>query len=106
MRDLIAAELKRTPDLSDNWLAQILGSTDKTVAAVRQELIATSEIPKLNALRGKDGKYRRVTRITTNTAKEAERAHKPSRSSATTPRVEIWIYGRCKSERSGRRRTH
>src|SRR5271157_3864117 len=74
MRELIAAELKRTPDLSDNWLAQILGSTDKTVAAVRQELIATSEIPKLNALRGKDGKYRRVTRIVTNTAKEAERA--------------------------------
>ena len=74
MRDLIAAELKRTPDLSDNWLAQILGTTDKTVAAVRQELIATSEIPKLDALRGKDGKYRRVTRITTNTAKEAERA--------------------------------
>src|SRR5271165_6078455 len=74
MRDLIAAELKRTPDLSDNWLAQILGTTDKTVAAVRQELIATSEIPKLDALRGKDGKYRRVTRITTTTAKEAERA--------------------------------
>jgi hypothetical protein len=70
----LAAELKRTPDLSDNWLAQILGTTDKTVAAVRQELIATSEIPKLDALRGKDGKYRRVTRITTNTAKEAERA--------------------------------
>jgi hypothetical protein len=38
----LAAELKRTPDLSDNWLAQILGTTDKTVAAVRQELIATS----------------------------------------------------------------
>src|SRR5881227_1628549 len=25
MRQLIAAELRRTPDLSDNWLAQILG---------------------------------------------------------------------------------
>jgi ParB-like chromosome segregation protein Spo0J len=43
MRDLIAAELKRTPDLSDNWLAQILGTTDKTVAAVRRRLVATSE---------------------------------------------------------------
>lgn len=72
--DLIAAELRRTPDLSDNWIAHILGTTDKTVAGVRRELIATSEIPKLDALRGKDGKYRRVTRITTNTAKEAERA--------------------------------
>ena len=28
----------------------------------------------MDALRGKDGKYRRVTRIVTNTAKEAERA--------------------------------
>jgi DNA modification methylase/ParB-like chromosome segregation protein Spo0J len=74
MRDLIAAELKRKCDLSDNWLAQILGCTDKTVAAVREELIATSEIPKLDVLRGKDGKCRRVTRIVTTTAKEAERA--------------------------------
>jgi len=39
MRELIAAELKRTPDLSDNWLAQILGTTDKTVEAVRPDLI-------------------------------------------------------------------
>ena len=74
IRDLIAAELRRTPDLSDNWLAQILGTTDKTVAAVRRELIATSEIPKLDALRGKDGKYRRVTRIVTSSAREAARA--------------------------------
>jgi site-specific DNA-methyltransferase (adenine-specific) len=74
MRDLIAAELRRTPDLSDNWLARTLGTTDKTVAAVREHLISTSEIPKLNALRGKDEKYRRVTRMTTNTAKETERA--------------------------------
>jgi hypothetical protein len=49
-------------------------SNQARARAVRQQLIATSEIPKLNALRGKDGKYRRVTRITTNTAKEAERA--------------------------------
>ena len=39
MSDLIAAELRRTPELSDNWLAQILGSTDKTVEAVRPDLI-------------------------------------------------------------------
>lgn len=76
MRALIAAELKRTPELSNNWLAQILGTTDKTVEAVRRHLIATSEIPKLDHLRGKDGKNRRVTRIVTSTAKEAERAQK------------------------------
>jgi len=74
IRDLIAAELRRTPDLSDHWLAQILGTTDKTVAAVRRQLIATSEIPKLDALQGKDGKYRRVTRIVTSSAREAARA--------------------------------
>ena len=74
MRELIAAELRRTPDLSDNWLAQILGTSDKTVAAVRRELIATSEIPKLDALKGKDGLYRRVTRIVTSSAREAARA--------------------------------
>ena len=74
IRDLIAAELRRTPDLSDNWLAPILGTTDKTVSAVRRELLATSEIPKLDALKGKDGKYRRVTRIVTSSAREAARA--------------------------------
>lgn len=74
MRALIAAELKRTPDLSNNWLARTLGSTDKTVESVRQDLIATSEIPKLEVRRGKDGKARRVTRIVTHTAEEAERA--------------------------------
>ncbi len=76
MRDLIAAELRRTPDLSDSWLAHILGTTDKTVAAVRRNLIATSEIPRLDALKGRDGKSRRVTRITTSTAKEAEQAQR------------------------------
>jgi len=76
MRDLIAAELKRTPDLSSNWLAQTLGTTDKTVEAVRQRLVSTSEIPKFEQLRGRDGKGRRVTRIVTNTAREAERAQK------------------------------
>lgn len=79
MRQLIAAELRRTPVLSDNWLAQILGTTDKTVAAVRAQLIATSEIPKLYALRGKDGKYRRVTRIITNTARQDEMAQEAMR---------------------------
>ena len=33
----------------------------------------------MDALRGKDGKYRRVTRIMTNTAKEAEQAQEALR---------------------------
>ncbi|OJW13024.1 MAG: hypothetical protein BGO49_19635 [Planctomycetales bacterium 71-10] len=70
MRDLIAAELRRTPDLSNNWMAQILGTMDKTVEAVRRGLVASSEIPRLDRLRGKDGKHRPVTRVATNTARE------------------------------------
>jgi ParB-like chromosome segregation protein Spo0J len=87
MRDLIAAELRRTPDLSDNWLAQILGTTDKTVASVREQLIATSEIPKLEKLRCKDGKHRRVTRMMTYKAEDVGPGRKlePRSSRKTEP---------------------
>ena len=74
LREIIAAELRRTPDISSNWLAEILGTTDKTVEIVREGLIRTSEIPKFESHRGKDGKRRRVTRIVTFRAKDAERA--------------------------------
>ena len=50
-----------------------LAPTKARARAVRQQLIATSEIPKLNALR-------RVTRIVTDTAKEAERVNQPDPS--------------------------
>lgn len=74
LREIIAAELRRTPDISSNWLAEILGTTDKTVEAVREELIRTSKIPKCDSYRGKDGKLRRVTRVVTFREKDAERA--------------------------------
>jgi len=74
LREIIAAELRRTPDISSKWLAEILGTTDKTVEAVREKLIQTSEIPKFDAHRGKDGKRRRVTRVVTFRAKDAQRA--------------------------------
>jgi site-specific DNA-methyltransferase (adenine-specific) len=53
---LVEQELKRTPDLANNWLAEIVGVDDKTVAAARMRLEARSEIPKVKKLRGKDGK--------------------------------------------------
>jgi site-specific DNA-methyltransferase (adenine-specific) len=34
LREIIAAELRRTPDISNNWLAEILATTDRTVEAV------------------------------------------------------------------------
>ncbi len=74
LREIIAAELRRTPDISSNWLAEILGTSDKTVEAVREHLIGTSEIPKCETHRGKDGRQQRVTRIVTFRSKDAERA--------------------------------
>ena len=55
MRAIIEQEIKRTPDLANNWLAEIIGVDDKTVASARRKLEAGSEIPKLRKLRGKDG---------------------------------------------------
>ena len=53
---LIEQELKRTPDITNNWMAEILAVDDKTVAATRKKLVARSEIPNVKKLRGKDGK--------------------------------------------------
>lgn len=80
LRELIAAELRNSPDVSGHWLAQLLGTTDKTVEAVRRDIIATSEIPKFERHRGRDGKSRKVTRITTHTAAQAGRAQQVLRT--------------------------
>ena len=53
-RELIKQELKRSPDIANNWLAEIVGADVKTVQAVRRKFVATLEIPKLDKLRGKD----------------------------------------------------
>jgi len=74
MRQIIAAELRRTPDISNQWLAEILGSTDKTVESVRRELVAGSEIPMLDSYRAKDGKRYPATRLYTEREKQADRA--------------------------------
>jgi ParB-like chromosome segregation protein Spo0J len=73
-RELIKQELIRTPDIANNWLAEIIGVDVKTVQAVRRKMIATLEIPKLEKLRGKDGKHRvaRYNQIIANTPKELE----------------------------------
>lgn len=73
-RELIKQELKRTPDIANNWLAEIIGADVKTVQTVRRKLVSTLEIPKLEKLRGKDGKHRsaRYNQIITNTPKELE----------------------------------
>jgi len=61
LRKVIAAELKRLPDLCNAWLADLCGTSDKTVASVRRELERMSEIPTVNDRKRRDGKsYPRV----------------------------------------------
>lgn len=74
MREIIAAELRRTPDISNQWLAEIVGSTDKTIQSVRKVLIAGSEIPMVDRFRAKDGKSYPATRLYTDKEKQADRA--------------------------------
>lgn len=70
-RAIIAAELKRTPELPDAWLAEICGTTGKTVRSVREELESQSEIPTLTEFRRRDGKkYPRSILTTTQTQTE------------------------------------
>jgi ParB-like chromosome segregation protein Spo0J len=58
VRRLIAEQLKDSPEWADNRVADELGVDGKTVGSVRDDLEATSEIPKLDRLIGKDGKAR------------------------------------------------
>jgi ParB-like chromosome segregation protein Spo0J len=55
-RALIEQQLAETPAWSNNRISQMLGVSDKTIAAVRTGLESTSEIPKLEELVGADGK--------------------------------------------------
>lgn len=64
-RDLIAELLKLTPDRSNNAIAKTINVDDKTVAAVRSKLEATSEIPKLTTTIGTDGKTRPAKKTST-----------------------------------------
>ena len=71
-RVLVEQELKRTPDLANNWIAEILGVNDMTVKAARRRLESTSEIRKFKKLRGKDGKTRtaKYAHVVANTPNE------------------------------------
>ena len=61
LRELIAGQLRDTPEWADARIARALGVTDKTVRAVRRRLEATSEIPRLTTFEGADGKARPST---------------------------------------------
>ncbi|NQU20332.1 MAG: ParB N-terminal domain-containing protein [Candidatus Nealsonbacteria bacterium] len=57
-RTLIENELKRSPEIANNWLAEILGVAQNTVVVARKRLEAKRIIRKHTKLRGKDGKKR------------------------------------------------
>lgn len=56
-RDAIAARLKESPEWADNRIAHLLGVDSKTVRGVRTSLEIRKELPKVELLEGKDGKY-------------------------------------------------
>jgi ParB-like chromosome segregation protein Spo0J len=67
---LVADQLRDTPESSNSRVAGTLGVDDKTVAKVRRGLEATSEIPRLARTVGKDGKARPAI-LARNRAEEA-----------------------------------
>ena len=73
-RQLIEQELRRTPNLANRWLAEILGVDKNTIQAARKRLESTGEIHRYKKLRAKDGKQRtaRHNQIIANTPKELE----------------------------------
>jgi site-specific DNA-methyltransferase (adenine-specific) len=75
---LIDDQLRATPELSSNRIAESLGVTDKTVAKRRHHLESTSETPKLGRTVGRDGKSRPARRPTVfaKDGSEAKRAQK------------------------------
>ena len=56
-REAIAAKLKESPEWADRRIARLLGVDHKTVRNVRTYLETGKEVPKVELLEGKDGKY-------------------------------------------------
>ncbi len=78
-RELVAQELKKSPNISDNWLAKLTGVADTTVTRIRRELESRSAIQKVTRFRGQDGKVYRARSIIAQTARDAQRAQKALR---------------------------
>lgn len=57
-REIIADQLRETPNRSARWIGKMLGVDGKTVTSVRLDLGATAEIPQLDRTVGADGKER------------------------------------------------
>ena len=75
-RTVIAAYLRGDPEISDNWLGQILGVSPTTIQDERRNLESTSQIGMLPYRRGKDNKKRpsKVAHCTPKGANEDDTA--------------------------------
>jgi hypothetical protein len=61
-RQLVADQLRETPDRSNRWVGKQMGVHHATVAAVRAEMVATGQIIQLERTVGEDGKARPAIR--------------------------------------------
>jgi hypothetical protein len=86
---LIEAQLKIDPEQSDVMIADKIGTTDKTVAAARRDLEATSEIPRLEKRKGKDGKKRVKPKAATEAATKKEKPFVPTEAAGA---VVDWLH--------------
>ena len=55
-RDLIRAQIKDTPALSDRQIAKMLGVSNSTVGVIRHDLIEDGQVGELHTSMGSDGK--------------------------------------------------
>ncbi len=78
-REIVAQELKRSPSITDNWLAELTGVDHKTVGALRRRLVANREIPNLTRFKARNGKVYRARSIIAQTAIDAKRAQEALR---------------------------
>jgi hypothetical protein len=90
-RQLIADQLRETPDRSNRWIGKQLGVSHPTVASVRADMEATGKVVQSDRTLGSDGKYRPATRLPP--VVQPTRGARKARTGATT-----LICGDCRKE--------
>jgi hypothetical protein len=90
-RQLVADQLRETPDRSNRWVGKQLGVHHATVASVRAEMEGTGQIDQLERTVGNDGKARPARKEAAVVHRSA--AERQARITATT-----LICGDCRAE--------
>jgi ParB-like chromosome segregation protein Spo0J len=70
-REVIAGKLKSDPTQSNNAIAKTIGVSDKTVAAVRQQLEGRSEIPNVGQRTDSKGRKQPAYKLTSEAVEKA-----------------------------------